>query len=41
MKGPYKMSTFRGKNAFFLEEMDGRDYSKGATNGRLLKHYYV
>jgi len=40
-KGPYKISAFKGKNAFLLEEMDGRDYSGGAANGRLLKHYYV
>jgi len=40
-KGPYKISAFRGKNAFFLEEMDGRDYSGGVTNDRILKHYYV
>ena len=40
-KGAYKIFAFRGRNAFLLEEMDGRDYSGGATNGRLLKHYYV
>lgn len=40
-KGPYKISSFRGNNAFLLEEMDGKDYSGGATNDRLLKHYYV
>ena len=40
-KGPYKISSFRGKNSFLLEEMDGRYYSGGATNGRLLKHHYV
>lgn len=40
-KGPYNIYAFTGKNAFLLEEMDGRDYSGGVTNGRLLKHYYV
>jgi len=40
-KVPYKISAFRGNNSFLLEEMDGRDYSRGATNDRLLKHYYV
>ena len=41
LKGPYKISAFRGKNSFLLEEMDGKYYSGGATNVRLPKHYYV
>eukprot|EP00253_Pinus_taeda_P015098 PITA_15098 len=40
-KGLYRIYAFRGKYAFLLEEMDGRDYSGGVTNGRLLEHYYV
>lgn len=39
-KGPYKISAYRGKNAFLLKEMDGQEFSKGPVNGRLQKHYY-
>ena len=38
-KGPYKISAYRGQNAFLLKEMDGQDFSGGPVNGRLLKHY--
>lgn len=40
-KGPYKISAFRGKNAYVLEEMNGQSYLGGEINGRLLKHYYI
>ena len=39
-KGPYKITTYRGQNAFLLSEMDGQDCPGGAVNGRLLKHYH-
>lgn len=39
-KGPYKIATYRGQNAFLLKEMDGQDCSGGPINGRLLKHYF-
>eukprot|EP00253_Pinus_taeda_P029486 PITA_29486 len=39
-KGPYKIATYRGKNAFLLKEMDGQDCSREPVNGRLLKHYF-
>jgi len=39
-EGPYKISAYRGQNAFLLKEMDGQDCLGGPVNGRLLKHYY-
>ena len=39
-KGPYRISAYRGQNAFLLSEMDGQDFPVGAVNGRLLKHYH-
>ena len=39
-KGPYKISAYRGKNAFLLIEMDDQDCPGGPVNGRLLKHYH-
>lgn len=38
-KGPYIISTFRGKKTYLLEEMNGQDYLGGKINGRLLRHY--
>ena len=40
-KVPYKIETFRGKNAYVLEEMDGGLVSGAPVNGRLLKHYFL
>ena len=40
-KGPYKISAFRGKNAYILEEMEGVLVSGAPINGRLLKHYFL
>ena len=39
-KGPYRISAYRGHNAFFLSEMNGQDFPGGVVNGRLLKHYH-
>ena len=39
-KGPYKVSAYKGQNAFLLKEMDGQDCSGGPFNGRLLKRYF-
>jgi len=36
-KGPYKIATHRGQNAFLLQELNGEDYPGGPVNGRLLK----
>ena len=41
LKGPYKISSFRGKNAYILEEMEGGMVSGSLVNGRLLKHYFL
>ena len=40
-KGPDKISYFRGKNAYILEEMEGGLVSGAPVNGRLLKHYFL
>ena len=40
-KGPYKISAFRGNNAYILEEMEGGLVSRALANGRLLKHYFM
>ena len=40
-KGPYNISTFKGKNSYILEEMDGGLVSGAPVNGRLLKHYFL
>lgn len=40
-KGPYKIATYRGQNAFLLKEINGDDYPEGSINGRLLKRYHV
>ena len=34
----YNISTFRGNNAYFLEEMEGGLESRTPVNGRLIKH---
>ena len=39
-KGPYEIYGYRGNNAFFLKEMDGKDLQEGLLNGRMLKHYF-
>ena len=40
-KGSYKISTFKGKNAYVLEENEGGLVSGASVNGMLLKHYFV
>lgn len=40
-KGPYRISAFRGKNAYMLQETNGKNYLGEVINGRLLKNYYT
>jgi len=40
-KGPYRIASYRGQNAFLLKEMNGEDCPRGLVNGRLLKQYYL
>ena len=40
-KGPYKIASFRGKNAYILEEMEGGMVSRDLVKERLLKHYFL
>ena len=40
-KAPYKISAFRGKNAYILEDMEGGLVSGALVNGRLLKYYFI
>ena len=39
-KGPYIIHSTRGKNVFFLQEMDGTELFGGLVNGKILKHYF-
>ena len=39
-KGPYIIYAFKGKNAYFLKELDGTEAKEGPVNGRMLKHYF-
>ena len=38
-KGPFFISAFAGRNAFFLEDSDGNLAGGGPVNGRFLKIY--
>ena len=38
-KGPYSISAFMGRNAFFLEDSEGNRVGVGPVNGRFLKYY--
>ena len=40
-KGPYKVTTFVGNNAYMLEELEGGFVSGAPVNGRFLKHYFL
>ena len=40
-KGPYKIVSFRGENAYVLDEMEGGLVYGAPVNGRLLKHYFL
>ena len=39
-KGPFKIATYKGQNAFLLKEMNSADCPGGPINGRLLKRYH-
>ena len=39
--GAYKIASFRGKNSYILEEMEGGLVSGSLVNGRLFKHYFL
>ena len=39
-KGPFIISSARGKNAFFFQEVDGAKAFGGLVNGKTLKHYF-
>eukprot|EP00253_Pinus_taeda_P028886 PITA_28886 len=39
-KGLFKITTYRGQNAFLLKEINGEDCPGGPINGRLLKRYH-
>ena len=38
-KGPYSICSFSGRNAYFLEDSEGKRVGIGPVNGRFLKHY--
>ena len=38
-KGPYSISAFAGRNAFFVEDSEGNGVGVGPVNGRFLKYY--
>ena len=38
-QGPYIIYGYRGKNAFFLRQLDGIDLIGGPVKGRMLKRY--
>ena len=38
-KGPYSICSFSGRNAYFLEDLEGKRIGTGPVNGRFLKHY--
>ena len=38
-KGPYSICSFSGRNAYFLEDSEGKRIGTGLVNGRFLKHY--
>ena len=40
-KDPYKIASFRGKNTYILEEMEGGMVSGATVNGMLLKNYFL
>ena len=39
-KRPYVIYGYRGNNACFIRNLDGKEIPKGPVNGRMLKHYY-
>ena len=38
-KGPFIIHAYRGRNVFFIKDMDGVDLPRGPINGKMLKHY--
>ena len=38
-KGPFSISAFAGRNAFFLKDLEGDRVGVGPVNGRFLKLY--
>jgi hypothetical protein len=40
-KGPYKVATYHGNNAFLLQDLNGGYISGGHVNGRFLKHHFT
>ena len=40
-KGPYKIVSFRGKNAYVLDEMEGGLVYGAPMNVRILKNYFL
>ena len=40
-KGPYIISSFNGRNTYFLDDLCGNPVTLGPVNSRFLKHYYM
>ena len=40
-QGPYKIFPFSGKNAYFLQNVDGNEIGSRPVNGSFLKHYLI
>ena len=40
-KGPYKIASFKEKNSYILEDMEGGLVSGAPVIGRLLKNYFL
>ena len=38
-KGPFSICSFSRRNAYFLEDSEGKRVGIGPVNGRFLKHY--
>lgn len=38
-EGPYTISAFSWRNAYFLQDSNGNASTSGPVNGRFLKHY--
>jgi hypothetical protein len=39
--GPFRIDDHCGKNAYFLEGLDGYIFDWGVVNNRFLKHYLM
>jgi hypothetical protein len=39
--GPFRICDHSGKNAYFLEGLDGESFDWGPVNDRFLKHYLM